>query len=147
MNGFTPFGGIIEKVTPSQASPSMGNAAIRRNEYSFRPGYKPMSPAVPSLDVFPKELADLFTRAFLVTGSINPKLRPTSTEWHQALSRYEAAIIDCPASNGVHQYDRKNQKCPFCEADRRYQKSIGGQNAQPLTSNPQSVKPSQWKPP
>jgi len=124
-NGFTPFGGIIETVTPSQASPSMGNAAIRRNEYSFRPGYKSMSPAVPPLDVFPQEIADLFTRAFLVIGSVNPAQRPTAIEWHGALSRYENTLVDCP-KNKLHQYDRKNGTCPFCEADARYQKSVGG---------------------
>jgi len=124
-NGFTPFGGIIETITPSQASPSMGNAAIRRNEYSFRPGYKPLSPAVPPLDVFPQEIADLFTRALLVVGSVNPTQRPTAIEWHGALSRYENTLLDCP-KNKLHQYDGKNGTCPFCQADARYQKSISG---------------------
>jgi len=126
VNGFTPFGGIIDKVTPSQASPSMGNAAIRRNEYSFRPGYKPLSPAVPPLDVFPQEIMDLFTRAFLIVGTVNPSQRPTSIEWYHALSRYETTLIDC-RKNKLHQYDgTKNKTCPFCEADTRYQSSISG---------------------
>ena len=133
MNGFTPFGGIIETITPSQASPSRGNVAIRRNEYSFRPGYKPMSPAVSPLDIFPQEIEDLFTRAFLVVGPINPSQRPTSIEWHQALTRYEANLIDCP-SNGLHQYDGKNKTCPFCEADWRYKQSISRQKTQSPTT-------------
>jgi len=124
-NGFTPFGGIIEAVTASQPLPGIGNAAIRRNEYSFRPGYKSISPAVPPLDVFPQEIADLFTRAFLVVGSVNPSQRPTAIEWYEALSRYENTLVDCP-KNKLHQYDGKNGMCPFCEADARFQKSIGG---------------------
>jgi alpha-tubulin suppressor-like RCC1 family protein len=132
MNGYTPFGGIIETVKPSRASPSQGNAAIRRNEYSFRPGYKPMSPAVPPLDIFPQEIADLFTRAFLVIGQVNPSQRPTSIEWHQALSRYEHTLINCKV-NKLHQYDRKNKICPFCEADARYQSATSGNKAPVFT--------------
>ncbi|MDR0304925.1 MAG: tetratricopeptide repeat protein [Chitinispirillales bacterium] len=128
MNGYTPFGGIIETERLSQASPSQGNTAVRRNEYSFRPGYKPMSAAVPPLDIFPQEIANLFQRAFLVTGSINPLQRPTSIEWHQALSRYENTLIDCPV-NKLHQYDRKNKTCPYCEADMKYQNAINGMKA------------------
>jgi len=142
MNGYTPYGGIIEKITPSQASPSMGNAAIRRNEYSFRPGYKPLSPAVPPLDIFPQEIADLFTQAFLVIGSITPSQRPTSIEWYQALSRYETTMVDC-SKNNLHQYDRKNKTCPFCEADVRYQSSINGNKVQAFTSPPPVTLPQQ----
>jgi len=142
MNGFTPFGGIIETVTPSQASPSQGNAAIRRNEYSFRPGYKPMSPAVPPLEIFPQEITDLFTRAFLVIGQVNPSRRPTSIEWHQALDRYEHTLIKCKV-NKFHQYDRKNKTCPFCEADTRYQSAISGNNVPVFTSPSPVVLPQQ----
>jgi serine/threonine protein kinase len=151
MNGFTPFGGIIETITPSQASPSMGNAAVRRNEYSFRPGYKPMSPAVPPLDIFPQEIADLFTRAFLVIGTIDPSQRPSSIEWHQALTRYEASLVDCPnaldrnTKKPLHQYHKKNSACPFCEADVRYQNAISGNKGQQTTSPSTPVSPLQQK--
>jgi len=144
MNGFTPFGGIIETVTPSRSSPSMGNAAIRRNEYSFRPGYKPLSPAVPPLDIFPREIADLFMRAFLVIGSVNPSQRPTAIEWYHALSRYETMLIDC-TKNRLHQYDGKNKVCPFCEADMRYQSSISGNKIQTYTPSPAPISPIQQK--
>jgi serine/threonine protein kinase len=129
MNGYTPFSGIPEKTTVSQPSPGQGNVAIRRNEYSFRPGYKPMATAVPPLDIFPQEIAALFSRAFLVVGSINPLQRPTSLEWHQTLTRYETALIPC-SRNKLHQYDKKNKLCPFCEADIRYQQAIS--NEQPI---------------
>ena len=131
MNGYTPFGGIIETVTASQASPKQGNAAIHHNEYSFRPGYKPMSPAVPSLDIFPQEIVDLFTRAFLVVSSINPSQRPTSIEWYQALIRYESTLVDC-SKDKLHQYYNKNKTCPFCEADIRYQQKVQGVPILPL---------------
>ena len=138
MNGFTPFGGIIETTTPSQASPGMGNAAIRRNEYSFRPGYKPMSAAVPPLDILPQEIVDLFTKAFLVVDTVNPLQRPTSLKWHDALSRYEVALKKC-SRDKLHQYDRKNKVCPYCEADTRYQQAISG--IKPLAPTVPTPKP------
>ncbi|MCL2322439.1 MAG: hypothetical protein FWC47_10120 [Oscillospiraceae bacterium] len=124
MNSFTPFSGIIETISPSKASPSIGNTAIRKNEYCFRPGYKPLSVAIPPLDVLPKEIADLFTRAFLVIDEIKPKQRPSSVEWFDALNRYENNMVDCK-ENALHQYDKKNKTCPFCEADKRYEAETG----------------------
>ena len=141
MNGFSPFSGIIETVSPSQSSPSRGNAAIRRNEYCFRPGYKPLSVAVPPLNTLPQDIADLFTRAFLVNGIVDPNRRPTSVEWHKALTRCESTLVDC-SRNSWHQYDGRNATCPFCEADNRYSATVLGGKPVPYPKQAQ-----QWTPP
>jgi len=124
MNGYTPFGGIIETASVSQSSPGVGDAAVRRDSYCFKPGYKHQSAAIPPLEALPQEIADLFTRAFIV-GKGNPRQRPDAVEWHKALSSYEQSLINC-ADNPLHQYDRKNSSCPFCEADRLYAAAVGG---------------------
>ena len=140
MNGYTPFGGITETVSPSSASPSVGNTAIRRNEYCFRPGYKPLSAAVPPLGVFPQEIADLFTRAFLVIRTIHPNERPSPREWYEALQSYHGTLIQC-SQNPLHYYDRKNRTCPFCEADRKFT-SQSGVPVQPIKQTSSSNAPS-----
>ena len=121
-NGYTPFGGIKETESVSQASPGTGDSAVRRDNYCFKPGNKPQSAAIPPLEVFPQEVTDLFTRAFMY-GKIDPKQRPSAIEWHKVLTKYEASLVECP-KNTLHQYDAKNASCPWCEADKQYQISI-----------------------
>lgn len=119
MNGYTPFGGIIETASASQSSPGVGDMAVRRDSYCFRPGYKAMSVAIPPLEALPEEIADLFNRAF-IDGRENPQNRPNAVMWHRALTRFERDITVC-ANNSLHHYDKKNKICPYCEADKRYQ--------------------------
>ena len=124
MNGYTPFGGIIETASVSQSSPGVGDAAVRRDSYCFKPGYKHQSAAIMPLDALPQEIADLFSRAFIY-GKINPVQRPDAAQWHGALTRYEQSLVTCH-DNPLHQYDKKNNKCPLCEADRRYRTAVAG---------------------
>jgi len=122
MNGYTPYGGIKNVDSPSQASPGTGDAAVRRDNYCFKPGMKPQSSAILPMDAFPQELAGLFTRAF-IAGKVDPKQRPTALEWHFALARCEKTLVTC-VKNPLHQYDRKNSLCPLCESDQRYSISV-----------------------
>jgi len=122
MNGYTPFGGIAEAASVSQSSPGVGDAAVRRDSYCFKPGYKPQSAAIPPLDAFPQELEDLFARAFIL-GRNDPTQRPIASEWHSALSRYSKTLVTCP-DNALHQYDAKNETCPYCEADKRFMEIV-----------------------
>jgi TPR repeat protein len=137
MNGYTPFGGIIESVSPSKASPAVGNAAIRRNEYCFRPGYKPLSAAIPPLSVFPQEIEDLFTRSFFVIQTPNPQERPSPREWYEVLRLYHRRLIQC-SQDPLHYYDGKNSTCPFCEADRKFTLQSGVQ-VRPITKKRSSI--------
>jgi len=123
MNGYTPYGGIIETASVSQSSPGVGDAAVRRNSYCFKPGFKHQSAAILPLETLPEEIADLFTRAF-IEGRADPRRRPNAVEWHEALCRYEQSLVNC-SGNPLHQYDRKNSNCPLCEADQRYAAVLG----------------------
>jgi DNA-binding helix-hairpin-helix protein with protein kinase domain len=122
MNGYTPFGGIIETAAVSQSSPGVGDSAIRRDSYCFKPGYKPQSVAIPSPDAFPDEIVGLFTRAF-IEGKIEPGKRPDAVEWYEALVRFEQVLVTC-AFNPMHHYDKKNAKCPLCEAEGRFKAAV-----------------------
>lgn len=139
MNGYTPFGGIIEAISASQASPGVGDSAVRRNNYCFRPGYKPQAVAIPGLETLPQEIADLFTKAF-IEGKINPKLRPNAVEWYEALAKYERELTTC-SKNRLHQYDRKNNVCPLCEADRQYNAVVRGVSPDAVSDEKTSQKP------
>ena len=123
MNGYTPYGGIIDTASASQASPGIGDAAVRRDSYCFRPGYKHQSSAIPEIDSLPNEIADLFTLAF-IAGRTDPSKRPSAEMWYAALEMYEQVLIDCK-KNAMHQYDRKNTECPLCAADKAYMQAIG----------------------
>ncbi|MCL1882658.1 MAG: LysM peptidoglycan-binding domain-containing protein [Defluviitaleaceae bacterium] len=127
MNGYSPFGGIVEEASVSQSSPGVGDAAVRRNSYCFRPGYKPQSVAIPGLETLPEEIADLFTRAF-IEGRIDPRKRPAAVEWHGALTRYEQQLVTCP-NNTMHHYDKKNAECPLCEADEKFAEAVLGKSS------------------
>jgi serine/threonine protein kinase len=142
-NGYTPFGGIKESDAPSQASPGTGDIAVRRDNYCFKPGNKPQSAAIPPINVYPQELAALFTRAFII-GKKDPKQRPSAVEWHNVLTDYEMSLISC-SKNPLHQYNPKNSTCPLCIADGEYQISIQSIIQNPYPS-PIQVAPSPHRP-
>lgn len=124
MNGYTPFNGIAEDASRSSstASPGVGNQAVKRGSYCFKPGKKPQSAAVLPLSSLPKELGELFSRAFIL-GEKDSAQRPSADEWREALSRYEECLTQC-AKDPAHQYLNTLRECPLCEADRSYQKSV-----------------------
>lgn len=129
MNGFTPFNGIKETESASSASPGNGNQAIKHDNYCFKPGNKPQASATPPLDSLPREIADLFTRAFMY-GRLDPKLRPIATEWYKALLNFENDLIQCKINPRTHYYKRSLNSCPWCEADQRYAKVMGSSFSQ-----------------
>ena len=118
MNGYTPFGGIIESASVSQSSPGVGDSAVRRDSYCYKPGYKHQSVAILPLETLPDEIGNLFTRAF-INGKTDPGQRPNAAEWYEALGRFELTLTTC-TKNPLHQYDRKNSACPLCVADTRF---------------------------
>ena len=130
MNGYTPYGGIIESASASLASPGTGDAAVRRDNYCFKPGYKPQSAAIPTPDSLPAEVRNLFTRAF-INGKRDPRQRPSAFEWHGALVQYEKNLVTCP-NNSLHQYDKKNKACPLCAAGCRARRKYSIQAHPPL---------------
>lgn len=139
MNGFTPFGGIKNTETASVGSPGVGDAAVRRDSYCFKPGNKPQSPAVPPISVLPKEIQDLFTRAF-IDGRSDPHKRPTAIEWYSALERYEYSLKLC-SKDRRHMYYNTLSSCPWCEADKRFEAAI----APMINPTPSYTPPTQQK--
>ncbi len=119
MNGFTPYNGIKMTDTVSSASPGVGNQAVKRDSYCFKPGNKPQSVATPSLSEVPLKIGELFNRAF-IDGKTDPKKRPSAREWYNALSDYEKNLVRCPVNPSQHQYMKGLKECPWCAADERY---------------------------
>ncbi len=118
MNGYTPYNGIPESERSSTASPGVGNAAIEMDNYCFKEGNKPLSTAVLPLNSFPDDIIELFTRAF-DEGHQNPDMRPTANEWDKALTGYHSSLKKCKADQ-MHFYFKNLRRCPYCEADQRY---------------------------
>lgn len=143
MNGYTPFNGIKENETVSTASPGIGNQAIKRDSYCFKPGNKPQAAAVPPANILPDKIKKLFDRAF-IDGKNNPRKRPNAQEWYSALTEYEKTLVSCP-NNPSHMYKRGLSLCPWCAADERYHQSINPQLTQrtfptpPVTPAPTPV--------
>lgn len=134
MNGFTPFNGIAENDSVSVASPGVGDVAVRRDNYCFKTGNKPQAVAVPPLNTLPSDIQALFTRAF-INGRDKPEKRPSAIEWHKALLSFENSLVICKR-NPAHMFKKELKTCPWCEADDRYNASIGPQLKQRTFSNP-----------
>ena len=117
MNGFYPYDGIPSHAVASNTRSGSPNIRVKEDCYCFKPGFKPRSLAVPFLECLPLDISNLFKRAFL-SGYSDPKQRPTAEEWYQALLQYENNLVSC-SYNRLHQYDKKNRNCPYCEADSR----------------------------
>ena len=137
MNGFTPFNGIKETATVSTSSPGVGNLAIKRDNYCFKPHNKPQAVAVPPLDALPDEVASLFNKAF-IDGRKDPKKRPTALESRKALENYEKVLKKC-LNNQYHLYKRTLKNCPWCEADERYKKQLQVKPVPPQKAFPAPV--------
>ncbi|MDR2720568.1 MAG: hypothetical protein LBC03_07190, partial [Nitrososphaerota archaeon] len=85
MNGTHPFACTI---IPSQVSITKPEPSdnIIKGEFPFMksiPGVK-IPAYAPKIDILPKEIQNLFKRAF-IDGHLNPKVRPSTVEWHKAL--------------------------------------------------------------
>ncbi len=134
MNGFTPFNGIAENDSVSAASPGVGDVAVRRDNYCFKPGNKPQAVAVPPLNILSHDIQALFTRAF-IDGRDKPEKRPSAIEWYKALFSFENSLVTCKR-NPAHMFKKELKTCPWCEADDRYNASISPQLKQRTFSNP-----------
>lgn len=131
MNGVVPFNGVKNNATGSTAAPFVGNEGIDRNNYVFKQGLHPSDIYCLNPNEIPVDIKCLFDRAFL-DGDSNPKRRPTTVEWYNALLEYLRTLKQCP-NNPKHQYYNKLQKCPYCEADKRHYKIQNG-TSQPKTT-------------
>ncbi len=72
----------------------------------------------PDFSALPQNLQSLFLRTFGKNSFQNAQARPDVVQFHTALAQFESQLIRCNA-NSAHQYDRKNARCPLCEAENR----------------------------
>ena len=125
MNGVDPFRGIKSEATGSTASPFVGNMAIERDAYVFRPGNRPSAVFCPPQESLPPEILTLFNEAF-IDGRANPLMRPDEAAWYNALMRYLSyELVQCPV-NEKHQHYSLLRRCPYCAADVQHEKAQGG---------------------
>ena len=146
MNGTHPFSC---RVLPSQASVVFPQPVdnILNGDFPFVKAKSGTTIPVfaPPLDILPKELQELFKRAF-ISGHTNPSMRPTPEEWYKALCGLEKNLIQCNVVSS-HQYYKGLSRCPWCEADRKYKATImGASNIIAQSSFSQSLKPA-YNPP
>jgi serine/threonine protein kinase len=76
----------------------------------------------PSFDILPANIKKLFIRAF-VDGNKNPKERPTSEEWYNALSDMQQNLKIC-SQDDKHMYSSHLKKCPWCELEKNMRAAI-----------------------
>jgi len=143
MNGYSPYNGILETQSSSQASPGVGDAAVERWNYCYKSGNKPQSAATLPLQAFPIGIQKLFKRSF-EEGHLDPSKRPTASEWNAELTNYLSDLKAC-TKKPDHFYYCGLSACPYCEADQRhimaqrqmsFGTSSGGINVPPAPPQP-----------
>ncbi|MCX7406610.1 MAG: hypothetical protein NTZ32_00835 [Planctomycetales bacterium] len=91
-------------------------ANIRRHQYAFgrgarAQGIEPPSQSLSPHGFLPAEIIELFERAFSLTPTHGN--RPHASEWHAALSRFQAAVKPC-RTHPLHLYWMQSATCPWC---------------------------------
>ena len=136
MNGCHPF---ACRVLPSQSSVVFPQPTdnILKGIFPFVNAQSGTAiPAyAPPLNILPKEMQDLFKRAF-IEGYNNPSVRPTAEEWFYALTNLEKNLTKC-SQVSYHEYYKGLTKCPWCEADGSFNKKLktATTNKPPITQS------------
>ena len=135
MNGVDPFRGVKSDATGSTASPFVGNDAIERDAYVFKPGNKPSAVFCPPVESVPPEIFSLFDKAF-IQGKSDPGARPDAEKWYYALTRFLTNdLAQCP-KDPKHQYYKQLPQCPYCAADHQHMAAQGTDYAASLPIRP-----------
>jgi len=146
MNGVDPFRGVKYDSVGSNASPFMGNEAIERDSYVFKPGNKPSAVFCPTAKSLPPEILDLFNRTF-IDGRNDPSIRTNAADWYITLNRFLSEDLKHCEKNTKHQYYKYLDSCPYCAADDRHLNEHGSTlNDKPdAVSSEQKTSPSNVK--
>ena len=119
MNGTHPFQGALRPGSDVNL-PNIRDNILSHTVPSIGADKDIVPPSYsPSFRSLPKDLQDLFKRAFL-----SEKDRPTSKEWHSALIGYRRSMKQC-RKNPVHHYHESLNRCPLCLAEVNYQRALG----------------------
>ena len=127
MNGFNPFSSIpraaerscdVKRIADSSSSTLLPSSDdnVLYDRFCFNPDRQPFNKAVPLRDQFPDYIIKLFDRAF--NHKIFP-IRPTPEDWIVALNTYSEDVRRCKNVHS-HIYWKMLDKCPYCEANRRF---------------------------
>jgi len=144
MNGVHPFACTI---IPSQSSVPAPQPVdnIIRGEFPFMqniPGVK-IPPYAPKITILPKNIQNLFERAF-IDGHSSPGKRPRPEDWHTALRDLRKNLKQCKQVNH-HQYFKSLSDCPWCKADYSFNQVLNQSSAITQTTfqppSPPSVRP------
>ncbi len=117
-NGYSPYNGIPTSRGSSTRAAGVGHKPVLDDQYVFKQGFKP-PPALPSSSIVPSSMQNLLYQAF-VKGRQNPDVRPGPNEWHGAIEELINNLKQCKKDLS-HQYYNRLSKCPYCEADERYE--------------------------
>lgn len=136
MNGFDPFAVATSPTTSRQASIAAPQPVENIVNGCFIyavpvSGLRP-PPLAPDYSYIPKYIADMFYKAFIAANS-DPKLRPTSEEWHNALGRFQNEVRSWRTcqKNDAHKIPPGMSKCPWCRSATNM-----GAVSSPASSNP-----------
>ncbi len=128
MNGTHPF---ACRVLPSQSSvvqPQPSDNILKGVFPFMQPQAGTDIPIyAPPITIFPKEIQNLFRKAF-IDGYSSPQVRPTALMWHTALGSLERELSKC-LKVVYHKYYKQLTQCPWCEADKKFQKVMVGGSA------------------
>ena len=140
MNGTHPF---ACRVLPSQSSIVQPQPSdnILKGIFPFMQHQSGIDIPIyaPKITIFPKEIQDLFRKAF-IDGYSNPSARPTAAAWHAALSKLTLELTNC-MKVAYHKYFNQLRQCPWCEVDNNYQLATGKIRTPHQTTRPTVMPP------
>ena len=127
MNGCHPYACVINGVNNIQ---QLTMKALQPNENiidGFFPFYMKKTGITipkyaPEFDTLPKEIQNLFIRAF-VNGNNNPSDRPTAIEWFHTLERMQGNLTTCSKKQN-HIYNADLKQCPWCKIEEKMEKIV-----------------------
>lgn len=150
MNNQDPFGSKNIGINkPSSSAVNAGITSIMKGEcvyVRYIPGKVVPQDQLP-FDTLPKDIRDLFTRAFSYTEvtAIQQKTldsRPSAEEWKNVLEKYALKgnnyVLTCGV-NSRHRYSSHLQKCPWCELEKKRATLHTVTNPSGQTGNNQTV--------
>ncbi|XMB66624.1 hypothetical protein RI065_10015 [Mycoplasmatota bacterium zrk1] len=127
MNGVHPFACAVIPSTNSVVHPYPNENIIKNDTPFFKNISGIKIPAyAPPIETLPLDLQKLFRKVFM-DGHNSPYVRPSAYEWHKVLDELSKKLVECRQVSS-HIYYKKLKKCPWCEADMKYQMALKGGN-------------------
>lgn len=124
-DNFHPFNcvGVGNSRSSSSVNPTVTHIAKGMCPFVSSASVSP-PPAAPDMAMFPKEIRNLFDRAFGydVYSAVKRETiaaRPSAREWRDALLRLYGHASDFERCSKGHQYLKRYGSCPWCAATRR----------------------------